>query len=403
MKVFKFGGASVKDAAGVRNLAAILSRYPDSDLIVVVSAMAKTTNVLEQLTAAYFYDDPDKFNVFNKIRDFHIGIAQDLFPDKLHAIYRQLDELFAKLEDYLTAEPGGNYDFEYDQIVSFGELFSSVIVSDFLDRKGITNTWFDAREWIQTDNHYREGKVNWEKTNNAVHTFLSPFFAVPLFQKIALTQGFIGRSDDGATTTLAREGSDFTAAILAFAMDAEEVIIWKDVPGLLNADPKYFPNALLIPRISYAETLELAFYGASVLHPNTIKPLQNKKIPLRIMSFIDPEADGTLVSAETEGTTIIPSFIFKEEQVLITFNPRDFSYVDEHQLHVIFGVLSALSVKINLMQNSAISFSICIDHPGPKLEELVGELQDDFRILYNEKLRLITIRNYNSKLIKEVT
>jgi aspartate kinase len=336
------------------------------------------------------------------VKDFHLGVTNDLFPDKQHAVFQQLDELFAILEDYLAGEPGGNYDFEYDQIVSFGEMFSTVIVSDFLDRKGISNTWFDARDLIHTDNNYRDGKVNWDKTAHAIHEALTPFFSVPLFQKIALTQGFIACSDDGATTTLAREGSDFSAAILAYCMDAEEVIIWKDVIGLLNADPKYYPEALLIPRISYAETLELAFYGASVLHPNTIKPLENKKIPLRIKSFLDPEAPGTLISAETENTAIIPSFIFKEEQVLITFTPRDFSYVNEHKLHIIFGLLSTLSIKINLMQNSAISFSICIDHPGPKLEELVQELQEDFKILYNEKLRLITIRNYNVKLVKEV-
>lgn len=403
MQVFKFGGASVKDAISVRNVADILLRYPNTDIIVVVSAMAKTTNALEELTAAYFYDDPEKLAIFHKIKDFHMGIAAELFPDILNAVYRQLDDLFNALEEYLSGEPGGNFDFEYDQIVSYGEMFSSVIISDFLDRKGISNTWFDAREWIHTDNHYREGKINWEKTSRALHESLSPFFAVPLFQKIALTQGFIGRSEDGATTTLAREGSDFTAAILAFVMDAQEVIIWKDVPGLLNADPKHYPEALLIPRISYAEILELAFYGASVLHPNTIKPLQNKKISLRIKSFLNPDAPGTYISAETEGTPIIPSFIFKEEQVLITFTPRDFSYVNEHNLHIIFGLLSTLGIKINLMQNSAISFSICIDHPGPKLEELVGEMQEDFRVLYNENLRLITIRNYTASLIKQVT
>lgn len=403
LKVFKFGGASVKDANAVRNVAGILRLYPDQPLIVVVSAMGKTTNALEKLVKAYFYQEGSVDDCLNATLRFHENILHELFPDTSNPVYLKFSKQVSKLKAVLDGPPGGNYDYEYDQIVCFGELFSSIILSHYLNDAELSNTWVDAREMIITDSTYREGKVDWDKTLKFINEGFGLFFNSPLFTPLVVTQGFISSTMEGETTTLGREGSDYTAAIFAYGIDAEEVIIWKDVPGLFNADPKYFKNTVLIDSISYKESLELSYYGAGVIHPNTIKPLQNKRIPLYVKSFNNPLSCGTLISEKENVTEVsIPCYIFKSGQWLVSISSRDFSYITEPALHEIFGVFSNLGIKINLMQNSAISFSVCIDDPGRKKDELLQALQHEFVIRYNEGLRLITVRNYTQQILDEL-
>ncbi|MHC1707785.1 MAG: aspartate kinase [Bacteroidales bacterium] len=404
LKVFKFGGASVKDADSVRNVAEIIRLYPDQPLLIVVSAMGKTTNALENLVNAYISKDDNIEEVISEILNYHQIILHDLFPDKLNPVYNAFSILTEQFKGILNDPPCGNFNFDYDQIVCFGELFSSVILNHYLISEAIITTWFDARELIITDATFREGKVNWEKTTRHILQKFEHYYNSPSIATVAVTQGFIGSTVDGDTTTLGREGSDYTAAIFAHALDAAEVIIWKDVPGLLNADPKYFKNTVLIEKISYKESLELSYYGAGVIHPNTIKPLQNKGIPLFVKSFNNPSAPGTLISEISEvHEEKIPCYIFKTNQWLISIASRDFSYIAEPALHEIFGIFSHLGIKINLMQNSAISFSVCIDDPGAKRNNLINELKIHYKIKYNDGLKLITVRNYTQSIIEQLT
>ena len=403
LKVYKFGGASVKDADSVRNVAAILKIHAPEKLVVIVSAMGKTTNALEKVLNAW-YESDDRLSAFlQDIINYHQEIIISLFPDKNHPVHFKTDLLFGELEGHLNSLPTLQYDYDYDQVVSFGELISTTIISEYLLSESLNCRWFDVRELISTDNSWREAKVNWETTElqirEQVYDFLDKSETKPA---IALTQGFMGATTDGATTTLGREGSDFTAAIFAYALKAKEMVIWKDVPGLLNADPKYFSVTERLASISYREAIELAYYGATVIHPKTIKPLQNKDIPLRIKSFIDPESDGTVITQNTSADSLIPSFIFKVNQVLISVSPRDFSFIDEQSLSEILAVFANNSIHISLMQNSAISFSVCVDNNERRLSQLFEALGKEYKVRYNTGLELITIRHYDQATIDRV-
>jgi aspartate kinase len=403
VKVFKFGGASVKDADSVRNVAAILNKQAPGKLVVIVSAMGKTTNALEKVLNAW-YENYERLPVFvQEVFDYHQKIIADLFPDKTNPVYFKADLLFGELEGHLTTPPLLKYDYDYDQVVSFGELISTTIISEFLASEGFNCRWFDVRELIQTDSSWREGKVDWSVTESQIREQVSTFFDNSEDKPaIALTQGFLGAAADGSTTTLGREGSDYSAAIFAYALHADEMVIWKDVPGLLNADPKYFSVTQKLASISYHEAIELAYYGATVIHPKTIKPLQNKDIPLRIKSFVDPESEGTLIHQNTSADSLIPSFIFKVNQVLISLSPRDFSFIDEQSLSDILAVFADNTIHISLMQNSAISFSVCVDHNERRLGQLFDALRKKYKVRYNTGLELITIRHYDQATIDRV-
>ena len=386
------------DAKGVKNAAKIICAHPDMDLVVVVSAMGKMTNALENVLLAYRTNDENLPELCEAFFDYHKNIALDLNlsdngNDKLQKVEA---ELRSKLEKPAT----DNYDYDYDQIVSFGEIFSTVILSEYLNSREIKNTWTDARNLVRTDNTYREGKVDWDKTTELITAAWTK--AVELAgdsRTLLISQGFIGHTAERNTTTLGREGSDFSAAIFAYALNAESVTIWKDVPGMLNADPKYFSDAVKLKRISYKEAIELAYYGASVIHPKTIKPLQNKGIVLYIKSFLNPEDEGTIVDSSTFSDSLVSSFIFKVNQVLISFVQRDFSFIVEENLSQLFQIFSDAGIRINMMQNSAINFSICMDYDEAKLEAIRKACKTDYEVLYNKPCELVTIRHYDSETI----
>jgi len=401
MKVFKFGGASVKDADAVRNVAAILRKYENDELLVVVSAMGKTTNALEKVLASWFDASPDKNNLLREVFNYHREIAGGLFQDNSTTVYAEIDKLFLGLETYISRPPRFSYDKEYDQIVSYGEILSTSIIHHYLLQAEIQSVFLDVRKLIITDSNFREARINWDATSKNIQNTVNPILATSL-HSVILTQGFLGSDPEGFTTTLGREGSDFSASIFAFALEAEEMIIWKDVPGLLNADPKYFSKTERLARISYREAIELSYYGATIIHPKTIKPLQNKNIPLRIKSFVDPESEGTLIHLDTASDSLIPSFIFKVEQVLISVSPRDFSFIDEQNLSGILGIFALLGIRINLMQNSAISFSVCVDNNERRLKQLFEKLGQKYNVRYNTGLELITIRHYDQATINRV-
>ena len=403
MKIFKFGGASVKDANAVKNVAKIIQRFPNENIIVVVSAMGKITNALERLTNAFFYKKEKAADVLNEIKKYHFDIIEQLFPDKDHEIYNEINNAFVELDWAIEDEPTHEYNHEYDQIVSIGEIVSTKIVNAYLNEAGIKSQWRDVRDFIQTDNTYREGKVDWELTQSLVDKDLSPTLSLKEGERVVVvTQGFLGGTSENFTTTLGREGSDYTAAILAFTTNAESVTIWKDVPGVLNADPKWFDETKKIEQLSYIDAIELAYYGATVIHPKTIKPLQNKKIPLYVKSFLNPDEKGTVIN-ETESALPIPCFIFKINQALLSISPKDFSFIEEENFSTIFKLFAEKQVKINVMQNSAISFSVSIDNDEHKLPDLIKTLQKEYRVLFNENLELITIRYYDQATIDRVT
>jgi len=386
------------DAKGVKNAAKIICTHPDMDLVVVVSAMGKMTNALENIVHAYRNSDVVLAGLCDAFFDYHKNIARDLKLTS-HAI-DNLQKIETEFKLKLKSPATDNYDYDYDQIVSFGEVFSSVILSEYLNALAIKNTWVDARTVVRTDNTYREGKVDWDKTTELVTAAWTKSQELAgTAQTLLITQGFIGHTAERNTTTLGREGSDFSAAIFAYALNAESVIIWKDVPGMLNADPKYFSDAVKLKRISYKEAIELAYYGASVIHPKTIKPLQNKGIVLYIKSFLNPEDAGTIVDSSTFSDSLVPSFIFKVNQVLISFIQRDFSFIVEENLSQLFQIFSNAGIRINMMQNSAINFSICMDYDEEKLEVIRKACKVDYEVLYNKPCELVTIRHYDSETI----
>ncbi|HWY37811.1 MAG TPA: aspartate kinase [Bacteroidia bacterium] len=397
MKVFKFGGASVKDAAAVKNAASIVKLYP-GELIIVVSAMGKTTNNLERLMDAFFYKKENAEKVLEEIKQFHLSILKDLFPNPSHTIYTQIENDFVELHWAIEDEPTYSYNHEYDQVVCMGEIISSRILAAYLAEAGIPSTWVDARNIIQTDNTYREGNVDFELSQQLAQKELLPLLKQ---HKVIVTQGFLGGTSENFTTTLGREGSDYTAAILAYCCGAEDVTIWKDVPGVLNADPKWFNNTQKIDELTYQDAIELAYYGATVIHPKTIKPLQNKNIPLYVRSFVKPDAEGTIIKNINKHLPI-PSFIFKVSQILLTISPRDFSFIAEDNLSKIFALFHQHGIKTHVMQLSAISFSVCADMDEKKIEPLVAELQKEYKVLYNDNLELVTIRYYDQSTIDRV-
>lgn len=401
MKVFKFGGASVKNAEAVKNVGNVINLFQD-DLVVVVSAMDKTTNALEKVVDSYINKDGNSFKHLEEVKVFHYSIIDELFSNKNHPIYEEIHNAFVEIEWELEEEPVRSYDYVYDQIVCVGEIISTKIISAYLNLIGIQNKWVDVRNVIQTDNTHRDAKVDWELTESlAKKEFV--FNTTSSSKSTYVTQGFIGSSSENFTTTLGREGSDFSAGILAYCLNAESVTIWKDVPGMLNADPKRFAETKLLSNISYHEAVELAYYGATVIHPKTIKPLQNKNIPLQVKSFLNPQKEGTTINNELRSDGLIPSYIFKTNQVLISIESKDYSFIIENNLSQIFGVFSNNGVKINLMQNSAISFSVVVDNDLQKIPKLINELSGFYRVLYNENLELITIRHYTQEIINSVT
>lgn len=399
VRVFKFGGASVKSAEGVVNLAKII-RNEQQPLIIVVSAMGKTTNALEGILAKYMAGDNQYKVDFANLKAQHIAIAKGLLEDDGGRETRAIEDVFDLLEGMLDRPPQANYNYSYDQIVSFGEIFSTMIVSSYLNKAGIANTWVDCREVLRTDNNYREGNVNYEVSQALCK---KTFTFGDGSSDIYVTQGFIGGTEQGHTTTLGREGSDYTAALLANLLDADSVTIWKDVDGVLNADPRIFSNTIKLNEVSFKEAIELAYCGAQIIHPKTIKPLQNKQIPLYVKSFINSQGSGTKVYQTDISIQYPPILIQKLNQVLISLTPRDFSFVIEDCLSKIFATLYKHRVKANLVQSSAISFSICVDDEEHFLPGAIEELSLDFKVRYNKGLELLTVRHYNDDAIAKNT
>lgn len=398
VEVFKFGGASVNSAQAVQNMASIVKRYHDAgrQMVIVVSAMGKTTNALEQLVPNAKQEDEQEI-IFKNLVDYHLQIVRHLFPNPSDEIYVKLRALFADLEES-RKRSSGEYNYDYDQVVSYGELLSTTIISAYLEQCGVGNQWVDVRKMIVTDGANRCAQVDWSRTmenREALEQFLKGGRSV-------VTQGFIAASKEGVTTTLGREGSDYTAAVLSYMLEVKRMTIWKDVPGFLNADPKYFPDTVKIEEMPYHEAIEQAYYGASVIHPKTIKPLQNKQIPLYIKSFINPEAEGSVVGPYEVIKPQIPLYIFKENQVLMSIMPKDFSFIAEENLQRIFSILSQVGVSVNLMQNSALSFSICIDYNKILIDQLIERLSADFKVRYNREMELVTVRHYTQEIIDSI-
>lgn len=392
-KVFKFGGASIKDVESIKNVGEILQSYKNDDLVVVFSAIGKVTNMLEVVVEQYVKQTAKANDALQKVKDFHTDIVGELF-DENHAIYNEVNNLFVEIEWALEDEPNQDYGYDYDQIVSIGEFLSTKIMSAYLATINFENNWFDVRDLIRTDNTYRNAKVDWETTTT--------FIKNKLKAKHCITQGFLGCTSENFTTTLGREGSDFTAAILAFSIDAEEVVIWKDVPGMMNADPKHFSDATLLDKISFDEAIELAYFGAKVIHPKTIQPLKQKGIPLYIKSFVRPSESGSKISEGIATSPKIPSYIVKENQILISISDTSLSFIVETHMSKIFSLLSKHSVRVNMMQNSAVSFSICVDNDAHKIPRLLEDLKNDFEVFFNDGLRLYTIRHYTSESVQSL-
>ena len=409
IKVFKFGGASVNSAKGIRNLVSILQRYRDDNILMVISAMGKTTNGLEELLKYYMADDAvSMVDAYHKIRNYHFEILYEIFPDRQNSVFTEVENLFDRLrghirKGHLGKDGKGEYPYEYDQIVSYGELISTSIVHHFLNYSGIRTSLYDARDLVSTDSTFMDAKVDWELTKKLIRSAIQKYFKPSRTGKIALTQGFIGSDPEGNTTTFGREGSDFTAAIFAFSLGIKEVTIWKDVPGVMNADPKWFRNAKKIDSLSFREAIELAYYGASIIHPKTIKPLENANITLFVRSFVEPGQAGTQIENMKEWSISTPIYIRKQNQILISISPRDFSFIVEENLSQVFKILATHQVKVNVMQNSAISFSVCVDNNHHALHLLLLELQKNFIVRYNDNAELYTIRHYNPAAIRRIS
>lgn len=392
MQVFKFGGASVKDADGVKNLVNLLKTVGYKDTLVVVSAMGKTTNALEKVIHYYFHEKLELQSGIQDILKFHNSILLDLFEEH-DPIFRKVTDLFKELSYFFERNKSPNYNFVYDQVVGYGELVSTTIINGYLQKNGIDSTWLDVRDLIKTDNFYRYAKVDWEATQENILKSVSK-------NKLAVTQGFLGSDANNFTTTLGREGSDYTAAIFAYCLNANAVTIWKDVPGVLNADPRHFENAQLLHQISYTEAIELAFYGASVIHPKTLQPLQRKEIPLYVKSFIKPKENGTRVGKGITLQPELPCYIVKKDQILISLSSLDFSYIVEDNISNIFKLLHQYKMKVDVIQNSAISFSVCVDDNYKNIEDLLIHLKASFAVTCHKNVALYTIRHYTSEAVQ---
>lgn len=392
MRVFKFGGASVKDANGVKNLIAVLEQVGYDNTIIVVSAMGKTTNALETVARHYFDNKNELQAAIQEVVKYHNDIILELFNNENHPVFNSLKELFNELRGFLKTNKSPDYNFVYDQVIGFGELVSTTIISQFLEIKGYKNNWVDVRKVIKTDDYYRRANVNWDTTQQLITQHIN-------VKQLNITQGFLASDKNNFSTTLGREGSDYTAAILAYCLNAENVTIWKDVPGVLNADPRYFENAQLLNSISYTEAIELAFYGASVIHPKTLQPLQRKEIPLYVKSFLNPKNAGTVVNKTPGIQPEIPCFILKQNQVLVSLSTLDFSYIVEDNISEIFTLLSKYKMKVDVIQNSAISFSVCFENTFNNLEPLLLHLKAKFKVTCHNNVSLYTVRHYNQEAI----
>ena len=389
----------MKDAPAIENLKSILQRYGNDQLVVVISAMGKTTNFLEKLLDAYYHAPENVPALLAELRTNHETVAAQLMGNE-NPFLPQSERLFTLLNEQLQRPTSDNFDYDYDRIVSFGELLSTTLISTYLNAQGLETQWLDARQLIRTDNTYREGHVDWTVTQKLVCNTIYPYYQGKS-HGIVLTQGFIAGTAENQTTTLGREGSDYSAAILAYTLDAESVTVWKDVPGILNADPKRFQNAVKIDTLTYHETVELAYYGASVIHPKTLKPLHNKQIPLFVKSFFHPENEGSKITQEAENVEV-PSYIVKDNQLLISVSPRDFSIIGVENLSKILDILSEYRVKINLIQNSALTFSVCTDNVPLRLQPCIEALSKEFVVKFNDDIRLVTIRHYGPESEQEI-
>ncbi|MBA4322517.1 MAG: aspartate kinase [Odoribacter sp.] len=396
MKVYKFGGASVKDAPGIKNLAKIVSNEISS-LVVVVSAFGKTTNALEKVLNAWLGNEEKYRDLLDQVYKEHLSVVNDLFGTGSETGGR-LDISFARLREYLLTASRGKYDFEYDQVVSNGEIWSTIIVEAFLKLAGMETVWVDIRELLITDDRFRDANVLWGESTCRVRKAMN-------FDKshIYVTQGFIGGTISGQSTTLGREGSDYTAAIIANMLDAECVVVWKDVPGILNADPKWRTDATRLKEISYKEAVEMTFSGAKVIHPKTIKPLHNKNIPLYVRSFIDPREKGTLIKADAKHEESVPIFIKKEDQILISILPKDFSFVMGDNLSRVFHSFMVNGIKVNLVQASAVSINVCVDDERVKVDALIDDLSKEFKAIYNDQVEVLSIRHYTPEALDSIT
>lgn len=395
MKIFKFGGASVKDAEGIKNVIHVLNTVGFQDTLLVVSAMGKTTNAFEVVVKNYFNNKKELQSSIQEIKKYHNSILLDLFDNENHSVFKQVSKLFTELTVFFDHNKSPDYDFVYDQVVSYGELLSTTIVSAYMEAVGLKNTWLDVRDLIKTDNYYRNAKVDWDLTQERISKKINR-------KTLNITQGFLGSDANNFTTTLGREGSDYTSAILAYCLNAESVTIWKDVPGVLNADPRYFENAQLVHQLSYREAIELAFYGASVIHPKTLQPLQRKEISLYVKSFVNPEKPGTRVGKGIKIKPQIPCYIVKKNLVLISLSSLDFSYIVEDNISDIFKLLHLYKMKVDVIQNSAISFSVCFDNNYNHLEKLLQHLMAKFKVTCYENVSLYTIRHYTEEAIQQI-
>lgn len=397
IKVFKFGGASVKDADGYRNVGKILTKYKDEKIVIVVSAMGKTTNALEEVIKSYYANDGNTGNFLNQIKESHFKLITELF-DAGRDVLDDINDTFVEIDWVLEETPHEDYDFTYDQIVSIGELLSSKILAHYLKSLKLNTSWMDVRDVIITDNTYRDARIQWDITQkNAVAKILPTLKTV----NHIVTQGFIGSTSENFTTTLGREGSDYTAAIISYCLDAESMHIWKDVPGVLTGDPRIFDEVIKLPRLSYKEAIEMTYYGAKVIHPKTIKPIQNKQIPLYVRPFLDPSSEGTIISNEKE-LSYPPVIVIEPDQALLHISTNDFSFVAEHHLSMIFSLLAKYRLKVNMMRNTAISFSVCINNIPDRIKKFEKELGSEFKLISDNDLELITIRHFNEDILKDM-
>ena len=395
MKIYKFGGASVKDANGIKNLVNILQLLGKDKTLIVVSAMGKTTNSLELVVKNYFENNEELQFSINEVLDYHLNILDDLFNENNHPVYFETKEIIENLKIFLKRNKSPNYSFVYDQVVSFGEILSTKIISTYLNYINIESNWVDARLFIKTDSKFRDANLKWELTQKNITEKIDNSL-------LNITQGFISSDENNFTTTLGREGSDYSAAIFAYCLNAESVTIWKDVPGVLNADPRVFKNPRLLNKISYTEAIELAFYGASVIHPKTLQPLQKKEIPLYVKSFLEPEGSGTAISRGTKIDPEIPCFIVKRNLSLIKLSSLDFSFIVEDNISDIFQILHENKMKVDLIQNSAISFSVCVYDKYYRLKELLSILKARYKVECKESVSLFTIRHFDENSSKEI-
>jgi len=395
MQVFKFGGASVKDAKGVRNVATVLETTGPKQKVVIISAMGKTTNKLETIISLYFSKSKDFSVAISELKNDHYEILDELFEDRSHPVYTRTNYFFDEMSIFFDRNKSPNYDFVYDQVVGFGELISTSIVSYYLKSVGLDNVWHDCRNLIDTDDTYRDAEVNWENTQQKILKHINK-------EELSITQGFIGSDSNNFTTTLGREGSDYTAGIFAYCLNAENVTIWKDVPGVLNGDPNVFENTKLLEQISYEEAIELAFFGASVIHPKTLQPLQQKEIPLFVKSFYNPKNRGTKVGKGKLITPLLPCFIVKKDLVFLSLSTLDFSFFVEENISEVFALFHKYQVKVDLIQNSAISFSVCVDNKFKNVDKLIDIFRAKFKVDHQKGVSLFTIRHYDDAAIQHI-